>query len=848
VRHIRRCLDRLPVRLVSLVAAAWLTGLSTARAQLAFEDEVLAPDVSRAVQRLALLELRMQASPTPDDYRIAYHTLRMAQELTPDDVELARKIVAAAWSTGDSALLIDATRDLVRLDPTDTVAQLRLIVAGIARYQTVEDRIAAYRRFLGPAGDRLRPEVRSRLALDAALLLREQGDEDGFVELLEQALDLDGSNKAAAQLALTYFSSNVDDPVGLFEMQVNVLYADPIDPQVHLSMAHALADQGAMESAKRFFELAAYLFQLAGRVTPELEMQGLALRFQTVGPQDVLDTLTGSLSMMRQNARERWDIAVERGLPLDDFTNPDEVRLDPDKDKMRIICGMALGDDESVRAAIDDLGASTLYASEQLLNPQGPPAGYTRDQAVQAAINMLVDLQLYRLWADVDREQVNADVQTLRGLAPNMGTLLEPLEPWMLLRDDKFEQAIARVDELGVRAGRFGQIARALALEEMGRTEAAIDALVAISHEKGLAPVTAWIRHRVKALGASERLITREGVAIDALARDVPRFVDDMVIDPKSFMALEVETDGGPLIAESPFVVRVRVKNLAPIPLGVGSDRPINSRMLLQPHRADSIGFFFHQLYPEVVELNRRFRLDPRETLEAELRVDIGASGVVMQLNALGNHRLRWRVLQGFIIGALQTFRPGPLCLSAETQPVEIRRLPQATLSAEQNAVVIRSGPSDELPQVATLAKCVLLAWPVRTTPRPEASVNVVTSALTDRLQTGLPLERAYLLATMPASSLELHLMEFDMAALGIPVDSGFRASRHWRLVESLVLLTRVTEPDSPLISRAIDSGVPELVDLATLVKQRLSQNKPCYARVQQIAEYFPSAMTGASR
>ena len=54
------------------------------------------------------------------------------------------------------------------LDPSDTVAQLRLISARIGQFQTAEERLAAYERFTGPEGKGLDPAIRSRLALDAA--------------------------------------------------------------------------------------------------------------------------------------------------------------------------------------------------------------------------------------------------------------------------------------------------------------------------------------------------------------------------------------------------------------------------------------------------------------------------------------------------------------------------------------------------------------------------------------------------------------------------------------------------------------------------------------------------------
>ncbi|KAA0215614.1 MAG: hypothetical protein DYG94_08440 [Leptolyngbya sp. PLA3] len=798
---------------------------------------------AREIQRLALAELRMQPSPTPDDYLISYYTLRLAQQLTPDDADLSRKVAAAAWATGDSDLLIDATRQVVRLDPDDTVAQLRLIISGIARQQTVEQRLAAYERFLGPAGERLRPEVRSRLALDAALLLRERGDAQGFVRMLRQAIDLDGSNKSAVQLALTYFTSEVDDPVGRFEMQLNVLYADPIDPQVHYSIARELLAQGAMTSGRRFFSHASQLFNLGGKLPPSFGTETLSLRFQTEGPAIVRDALNAELSVMRSNAQLRRQAAIERDLPLDDFVDPAEVRLDVELDKMRILAALALGDTETVEAALTDLEKSVVYASMQLESEKTRPAGYTADQASSLIISMFIELQLYRLWCDSRRETVDADIAAMTAKAPGVARLLEPLDPWLRLRDGEYEQAIARVDQMQGGPGRVGEIARGLALEKLGRTKEAVQVLLESTRYAPLSAAAAWARHHALALDPSSTPMTALGRSLDSMAAAVPRYIDDMVYDPKTFMDLQV--DAGPRSRDpmQPFYVTVRLRNLAPIPLGVGSDRPINSRLLLQPHRDNNVGFFFGELFPEVVELNRRFRLDPRETIEARIPVDLGASGVILSLNSLNNHRIRWRVLQGFVIGALQSFRPGPLCLSVESSPVEIVRLPQHRLTAEQASVLIQSGSPEELLGGVMLARAIMLAWPVRTAERPQAGIELFARALTTRLESALPAERAYLLAAVPPSEMEVNLMEFDHAAQAMLEDSNFRARPHAAVVESLVLLTRVTDPGSPLLAQAINAPWPEVAQLAGLIKTRLEEARPCVARATDVRAMFPPAL-----
>jgi tetratricopeptide (TPR) repeat protein len=795
---------------------------------------------ARAVQRLALLELRMQPSPSPADYQIAMRTLELARELTPDDVELARRIVAAAWGTGETEALVEATRALLRLDPSDTVAQLRLITARIARAQTAEERLSLYEKFLGPSGARLDPSVRSRLALDAALLLREQGNDEQFVAMLNRAMTLDGTNKAAAQLALTFYSGRVSDPVGRFEMMLHLLYADPLDPNVHLAIAQELADHGVMSSAERFHNHAATLYRRSGSIPPGLDMNSLSLRWQIYGPESTLGVLNKSLGTMREQAQARYDAQIEMDVNPDELVDPSEVRIDLEKEKVRIISAMAAGDEETVAAAMKDMQASVGYAIEQLMNLETRPQGYSEADALNQGLAMSIQLQIYRFWTGVDEDVAVEDTQLLHDKAGKFAFMLNPIDPWLLLHEEKYEDVIARVEELGQMGGRLAHIARALALEKLGRKDEAREILFGLARSNGLAPSSAWARwYAIKNLG-EQGLRTESADGIEALANDVPRFVDDMIADTSSFMSFRIEVLENPTRVNMPWHVRIRLRNLSPVPLSLGSDRPINSRVLLQPHRDNNVEYFFKELFPEVVELNRRLRLEPYESIDATISVDLGASGMILALNSLNNHRITWRALQGFVIGASGSFQSGPMCKSAESTAVEVLKNPMKRLSAQETGVTLRNGSAEELPDIIALVRSVLLAWPLRTPRDPEVD-DTIRDASAARLQETSPIEQAFMLASLPASRLELAMVSFDDAALALPGQDGFRVTTNAALVESLVLLTRVTDPASPLLDEAIERGSEQVAAIARLVRDRLTDGRPCYARTETIDDWFPT-------
>src|SRR3954470_24705019 len=123
------------MKLMKAVTAATLllaVGLPTpfARSQPAAPAAPAQPSIDQyaasALVRLALFDLRALDEPKPRDYAVALAILDQAQALAPNDAEIARRRIEAAWNAADQDALLAATQLVVKLDPKDTVATLRL--------------------------------------------------------------------------------------------------------------------------------------------------------------------------------------------------------------------------------------------------------------------------------------------------------------------------------------------------------------------------------------------------------------------------------------------------------------------------------------------------------------------------------------------------------------------------------------------------------------------------------------------------------------------------------------------------------------------------------------------------
>ncbi|MFG0251246.1 MAG: hypothetical protein ACF8NJ_00045, partial [Phycisphaerales bacterium JB038] len=223
-------------------------GLGTER-----EQQQMRNMLAHEYVRRSAINLRLLRQPTRESFALAAAQLDYAAKLAEDDPDILRLLIESAEWADDRDLVMDGTRRLVRQDPTDLVAQLRLFDHAVRANQNSEERQQAYEHLLGPAGERLHDTVRSRLAYDAAVLAREAGDLERFTELLGQAVTFDSTNKPAAALAAAFHAGRrPDEPAEQLELLINLLYADPLDPVTPITIARHLLKHGAYEQAERF--------------------------------------------------------------------------------------------------------------------------------------------------------------------------------------------------------------------------------------------------------------------------------------------------------------------------------------------------------------------------------------------------------------------------------------------------------------------------------------------------------------------------------------------------------------------------------------------------------------------
>lgn len=814
-------------RLLTLLTLVLTFGAARAAAQLSAATDPRPEFLARQIARLALLDLRATSTPDAGAYRLAALLLGLAREYTPENPDLLRKHLLAAANAGDEAAVLDLSRELLRLDPKDTMAQLRLITASIrANAQFAEDRVKMYEDFLGPRGRVLDPSVLSRLALDCALLLREQGDDRGFIQKLTLATQLDATHKEAAALAAAVFAERrPDDAPGRLAMLENLLMADPIDPNVHASIARELAAGGAYKGALRFQQNSLKIIRQLGAPTDDAEEDAMVLRWQSEGPRAVIELLNRDLAQARDQAARTIRRLMASGQPTTDAPKPEDIRLTPAFNLIYVMANDAAGDTVATRAAVEEMAQRSNLAIATLRDPN-KRGSITDEQARAAILDQILQIETVRLWTNVDVEETRRNLTESGDIIREVPEAQAILEGWLAIRSNEAEKGIEMLRPYAD-TSLLSAVAIGVGYEALGQADLAKEAYRKLVAVAPMEIAGAWSRTRLKAMGADAD--PELAAALEAAAAKIPDYIDHMVTDPSRFVRLRVE-----LLQPSPdgldrAGVRVTLENRAPIPLALGADRALNSRLFFAPKLENFIAGPIDLVRPEIVDVDHRLRLMPRESITVEAWPDLGQCGWLMEALANRSVRLRWRVIQGFVNDPKAGFRPGPMCLSTETEAVVRRPLPDSNLTPEGLAAEVAKAPEVVLMRLAATARAMCLQpllapgmGVVEGPPMGAEGIKPVAQAFAARYPTLSLIDRAILVVTLPHLHLAPGMAAFEQTVRADPDP----------VIRILVLLTRASEVDDPLLAEARNSDDPRLRAAAELFEQRLASSTMYYSRL----------------
>lgn len=776
---------------------------------------------AQGIARLAIIDLKTVGAATAADYELAAEALRTAAALAPADQTILRLQMEAASQAGDQATVQSIARTLMTLDPKDAVATLRYISGNIAQMQTADARLAAYDRLTSDKADQLDPSVRSRLALDAALLARERGDIQGFADRLARAVALDPTNKDAATLSLNFYQARMDDPVGSLELMLNLMYADPFDPEVYEAATHLLMRNGAYRGAGRMAMLSRRLAQLMGSYpTGDARTRIDLAEWNSAGPDVLINRLSDQLDQAREAARQERRAYEQAGRPADAAPRPEEIFLPFDSNRVRMLAAAAVGDTERASTFLNELAETARKSGEDLLNPTLRPSGFTESDAARAIQGYIVELATLRLWTGLQTDEAGKNIQAIKAAGLVDPRVIERLDAMLAYRTGR------RGDAEAVLAARAREDAHALLgiaiiADETGDRALAVSAYTAAASRAPDDVIGAFSRTRLQLLGADPAESSPVVRDLEDIVAGIPVWLESLIDSPQRSISMNVQPVRSMMRANERTPVRVTLTNNAPIPLGVGPDRPIDSRLLFAP--AVEIGT---QRMPgadlvEVASLDRRLRLLKGESIDIIAWPDMGMLSYALELGADKQTRVRWRVVQGFQMGPGGIYEPCAHCVVADT-PTLIRRTPaRYDAVLEALAYAMQTGGAAELAD-ALQSTILKLTKPSEapTLQLDQAGFDSLMEIVAGRFASLPRASKILILATLPPASAVPQTVRIDQLA-------AQDTDEH---VLATLLAFRTYRPEDPVFNSPRLQDVPRLGRIAQLVRARITDGTRSYA------------------
>lgn len=574
---------------------------------------------------MAMMSISGTANPRDDQWTRARIFLDNALELNPDDPELWLMRRELAKRLNDPAGAREALLRYCTLAPEDDAAQLDLILEHAQTKQTVDDRLAQVERFLeGPGTERFSAPLRSRLATYAAAQLRETADQARYVKRLKQALTLDPSNVDAAKLFLEWL---VNRKASLTEQGVAmmaIVKAAPVDPQMRWSLANLLFSVGAYGHAAEQFSSSASVAtgreDIPDAVT---HYTPWALSLLASGKFDeatnLMDELEkGFILAAKQQEAARAKAArdrEEKGEAEPDKTEaaavPEDEEIKPRLPLDLEFCNYAIRERNNQKDR-----AEGSYNRLRVILSEGAEKGDVPYLAGLAWISVLANRDLNTVEATLARVPESAQDQTQR------------VRGWLELRKGRTARARELLSPL---ASSDAFAAYGIALTVPVETQRA-DRVRLLQHTIHTFPTS------LAAALASRDLVAlgERPTPVDA-ALPLVRAMDGWSSSLRSpnffkypWTSLSVTVDPDHYGYLEPIYATVTLRNLTDLPLAMGEGGAVSSQLIIvaAPHRA---GEAMKELPPVVVNMRRRLRIEPRQSIVAKVRIDRSGLSSVLE-------------------------------------------------------------------------------------------------------------------------------------------------------------------------------------------------------------------------
>lgn len=771
----RRGLNWAAVAVVVAVGAAAAVGDTGSPRSLLADQYVL----------LALQSLGAGAEPRPDQLARAAILLDLALDLSPGDAELWRLRKELADRQGDSAGAAEALKRYCALRGADDAAQLELVLRAVSRHETLDRRVAAVEKVLdGQAAGQFSKALRSRLSSYAAAGEREMGNAERSAKLLQAALDLDRTNKDAVRQTLDLLILRGTDFEKIADATVHLVTADPLDAGARRRLAELLLSQGAYAAAAQQFSTA----QLLAMERPDVRFAAdWTLSLAASGKAEEALGLLSDLEGLGEVPQSGGDEQGEQGQSL---------RLPIDLELLRLAIYQRTGQAAKAEGCFRRLEAALDTRMK---------AGDGRAGADLEWLSLLFDQKV--------QVSIPASGGTVAGNSAGEPTTVERRwAGWRRLAGGDLEGARAELEALADDPFAVYGVARAMGDGSSPDRIERLQRVVALSPDS-LAGLMAAID--LGGAGVTPKP-SAEGARLAKVVGSWPARLASPNPWERPWVNLTLTVDPARYGYLEPIVARVALRNATDMPLGLGPGGSIPSRVIVYGTYRNP-GKESGSMSPIVVDLGRRLRLLPRETVEVEVRLDYSEVGALLTMSPREMISLEaTAVLDPLTLPAgAAPMVTGPMGTTAGVFLIERRGLP--AVEGEVDRLISAATSSDATEQFPAVARLVLAASSVG--PSSSAEAKATASKIADALNQAYgkldAVGQAWVLRFVPPAGPRGSMFD-PILQLASRSDEA--------LVRVMHLSTQVRDPASAEMNAALRHADRRVVGFAEALRSGLEQ------------------------
>jgi tetratricopeptide (TPR) repeat protein len=551
---------------------------------------------------------------------------RAAMKLNPKEPRFPRALADVLLELDDAPGAMDALRDYLNLDNyNDQTAQVQLIDLYLSSdaMQSLDDRLNYLRYLLKK--QTISAPVKSEIALRAARLFMDRGQNDQAIKFLDSARYLNPMNLQALRIRYI-MTQDTALPVDRVQQLLGILQVNPADPVVASRLAEQLAQLGLVDPAIVWYALANELYTVTKTLPDPAFVLGASSQLLIGKHSNDAKTLAAKYNASLSDDADGWFVSLSvLKFQLGIFPGNQDMQAENAAliRKAAIAVANRL---QSIRKLSGDLTATTRPVdspddtvlpdlSDDYIRLKAPQARELL-APYEATLSSLAWLDLYYRHDAADAAPL---IDALARLVPDNDVTLQRLRAWQRYVGGDAKgalpklKALANLDPLA----QLGVILIELN-DPLTKGQAILQAQRLIDeHPSGVIGAVLWAefaRLHVK-IDPSPAAAT-----VATMVSAVPQSFLALLRAPKTFYDVQVAPLKPTFEFGEPVLVRVTLQNLSGVDLAIGDDCAIHPELWFDARLTGMLNQGFYGV--AIGRLDQRLVLAPGDSVSTVLRID----------------------------------------------------------------------------------------------------------------------------------------------------------------------------------------------------------------------------------